>query len=98
MADASTESDAAAAAAQRRTTVVSIITASWLMVLMLGVGLAASSLGLISTGIESTGDVAAVVVTFLAVRLGARPAASTRSNLPDLTGRSTAEGALRFSS
>ena len=44
------------------------------MVLMLGVGLAASSLGLISTGIESTGDVVAAVVTFFAIRLGARPA------------------------
>ena len=62
------------AAGQQRTTVVSIITASSLMVLMLGVGLAASSLGLVSTGIESTGDVVAAVVTFFAVRLGARPA------------------------
>jgi cation diffusion facilitator family transporter len=59
---------------QQRTTVVSIITASLLMVLMLGVGLATSSLGLVSTGIESTGDVVAAVVTFFAVRLGARPA------------------------
>jgi cation diffusion facilitator family transporter len=66
--------DAAAAAGQRRTTLVSIVSASSLMVLMLGVGLAASSLGLISTGIESTGDVVAAVVTFFAVRLGARPA------------------------
>ncbi len=61
-------------AGQQRTTVVSIITASSLMVLMLGVGLATASLGLISTGIESTGDVVAAVVTFFAVRLGARPA------------------------
>lgn len=67
-------SEAADAAGQQRTTVVSIITASSLMVLMLGVGLAASSLGLVSTGIESTGDVVAAVVTFFAVRLGARPA------------------------
>lgn len=65
---------AADAADQQRTTVVSIITASSLMVLMLGVGLATASLGLISTGIESTGDVVAAVVTFFAVRLGARPA------------------------
>ena len=53
---------------------VSIITASSLMVLMLGVGIAASSLGLVSTGIESTGDVVAAVVTFYAVRLAAMPA------------------------
>ena len=75
MADTSVATARAAdAAGQRRTTVVSIITASALMVLMLGVGLAASSLGLISAGIESTGDVVAAVVTFFAVRLGARPA------------------------
>jgi cation diffusion facilitator family transporter len=61
-------------AGQQRTTVVSIVTASSLMLLMLGVGLASSSLGLVSTGIESTGDVVAAVVTFYAVRLGARPA------------------------
>jgi cation diffusion facilitator family transporter len=61
-------------AGQRRTTVISIITASSLMVIMLGVGIASASLGLISTGIESTGDVVAAVVTFFAVRLGARPA------------------------
>jgi cation diffusion facilitator family transporter len=62
------------AAGQQRTTVISIITASSLMVLMLGVGLAAESLGLVSTGIESTGDVVAAVVTFFAVRVGSRPA------------------------
>ena len=62
------------AAGQQRTTVISIITASSLMILMLGVGLAAKSLGLVSTGIESTGDVVAAVVTFFAVRLGSRPA------------------------
>jgi cation diffusion facilitator family transporter len=61
-------------AGQQRTTVVSIFTASSLMLLMLGVGLGTGSLGLVSTGIESTGDVGAAVVTFFAVRLGARPA------------------------
>ncbi len=44
------------------------------MVLKLGVGLASGSLGLISSGIESSGDVIAAVLTFFAVRLGARPA------------------------
>jgi cation diffusion facilitator family transporter len=43
-------------------------------VLMLGVGLITGSLGLISAGIESTGDVVAAVVTFFAVRLSRRPA------------------------
>jgi cation diffusion facilitator family transporter len=65
---------AADAAGQQRTTVVSIITASALMLMMLGVGIGTGSLGLISTGIESAGDVVAAVVTFFAVRLGARPA------------------------
>jgi len=62
------------ASGQRRTTIVSIITAASLMLLMLGVGLVTGSLGLVSAGIESTGDVVAAVVTFFAVRLGARPA------------------------
>jgi cation diffusion facilitator family transporter len=74
MTDAPAIPAAAEAAGQQRTTVVSIVSASSLMVLMLGVGLATASLGLISTGIESTGDVVAAVVTFFAVRLGARPA------------------------
>jgi cation diffusion facilitator family transporter len=61
-------------AGQRRTTIASIVAASFQMVLMLGTGLATGSLGLVSSGIESTGDVVAAVVTFFAVRLGARPA------------------------
>src|SRR5947209_7067819 len=44
------------------------------MGLKLGVGLATGSLGLISTGIESSGDVIAATLTFFAVRLGGRPA------------------------
>jgi cation diffusion facilitator family transporter len=58
----------------RRTTLVSIAAAGLLVVLKLGVGLATGSLGLISTGIESSGDVVAAVLTFFAVRLGGRPA------------------------
>jgi cation diffusion facilitator family transporter len=61
----------------RRTTIVSIIAAAFQMVLMLGTGLATGSLGLVSAGVESTGDVVAAVVTFFAVRLGARPADSS---------------------
>ena len=60
--------------AQRRTTLVSIAAASLLVALKLGVGLATSSLGLVSTGIESSGDVIAAVLTFFVVRLGGRPA------------------------
>jgi cation diffusion facilitator family transporter len=58
----------------RRTTLVSIAAAAVLVALKLGVGLATGSLGLISTGIESSGDVIAAVLTFFAVRLGGRPA------------------------
>ncbi len=58
----------------RRTTLVSIAAAGLLVALKLGVGLATGSLGLISTGIESSGDVVAALLTFFAVRLGGRPA------------------------
>lgn len=64
-------------AGQRRTTIVSILAAAFQMVLMLGAGLVTGSLGLVSAGVESTGDVVAAVVTFFAVRLGARPADSS---------------------
>ena len=56
------------------TTLVSIAAAALLVALKLGVGLATNSLGLISAGIESSGDVLAAVLTFFAVRLGGRPA------------------------
>src|SRR5271165_3967623 len=59
---------------KRRTTLVSIAAAGVLVVLKLGVGLATGSLGLVSSGIESSGDVIAAVLTFFAVRLGGRPA------------------------
>ena len=59
---------------QRATTLVSIVVASLLVTLKLGVGLVSASLGLISSGIESSGDVIAAALTFFAVRLGGRPA------------------------
>src|SRR2546423_198035 len=59
---------------QRRTTVISVAAALLLVGLKLGVGLATGSLGLISSGIESSGDVVAAILTFSAVRLGGRPA------------------------
>jgi cation diffusion facilitator family transporter len=58
----------------RRTTLVSIAAAGLLVALKLGVGLATGSLGLLSAGIESSGDVIAATLTFFAVRLGGRPA------------------------
>ncbi len=58
----------------RRTTLVSIGVAAVLVALKLGAGLATNSLGLISAGIESSGDVLAAVLTFFAVRLAGRPA------------------------
>ncbi|MEA2445091.1 MAG: hypothetical protein QOJ12_2383, partial [Thermoleophilales bacterium] len=66
-----------AAAGQRRTAVASIFAAALLVLLKLVTGLLTGSLALISAGIESSGDVIAAVVTFFAVRLGARPADST---------------------
>jgi cation diffusion facilitator family transporter len=62
------------AAVQRRTTLVSIAAAALLVALKLGVGLLTGSLGLISSGIESSGDVVSAILTFFAVRLGGRPA------------------------
>lgn len=59
---------------QRRTALVSIGAAAVLVVLKLGTGLLTDSIGLISAGIESSGDVVAAVLTFFAIRLGARPA------------------------
>jgi cation diffusion facilitator family transporter len=57
-----------------RTALVSIAAATFLVVLKLGTGLVSGSLGLISAGIESSGDVVAAVLTLLALRMGARPA------------------------
>src|SRR5215210_6513855 len=58
----------------RRTALVSIAAATVLVVLKLGTGLLTGSVGLISAGIESSGDVVAAVLTFFAIRLGVRPA------------------------
>jgi cation diffusion facilitator family transporter len=57
-----------------RTTLASIAAATLLVFMKLGVGLATGSLGLISAGIESSGDVIAAILTLFAVRLGGRPA------------------------
>jgi cation diffusion facilitator family transporter len=59
---------------QARTALTSIAAAAVLVGLKLGTGLATGSLGLISAGIESSGDVVAAVLTFFAIRLGGRPA------------------------
>ena len=64
----------ARSAGPRRTTLISIAVAAVLVALKLGAGLATGSLGLISAGIESSGDVLAAVLTFFAVRLAGRPA------------------------
>jgi cation diffusion facilitator family transporter len=62
------------ALARRRTTLASIAVATVLVAIKLGVGIATHSLGLVSAGIESSGDMLAAVLTFFAVRLGGRPA------------------------
>ncbi len=61
-------------AVAQRTTIVSIVAAGLLVILKLGAGLLAGSLGLISAGIESSGDVVAATLTFFAVRLARQPA------------------------
>ncbi len=60
--------------AQARTALVSIAAATVLVALKLGTGIISGSLGLVSAGIESSGDVVAAVLTFFAIRLGVRPA------------------------
>ena len=55
---------------------MSVFAAATLVVLKLGTGLVTGSLGLVSAGIESSGDVVAAVLTLVAIRLGGRPADS----------------------
>ena len=59
---------------RRRTALMSVFAAAVLVVLKLGSGLLTGSLGLVSAGIESSGDVVAAVLTLFAVRLSGRPA------------------------
>jgi cation diffusion facilitator family transporter len=61
-------------AGQHRTALMSVFAAAALVVLKLGTGLVTGSLGLVSAGIESSGDVVAAILTVFAVRLGGRPA------------------------
>jgi len=58
----------------QQTTIVSVGMAAALVALKLGVGLATHSLGLVSAGIESSGDVVAAALTVFAVRVAGRPA------------------------
>jgi hypothetical protein len=64
----------AAAKGQASTALVSVAAATLLVVLKLGTGILTGSLGLISAGIESSGDVVAAVLTVFAIRLSGRPA------------------------
>jgi cation diffusion facilitator family transporter len=59
---------------QSRTALMSIGAAAVLVALKLGTGIVAGSLGLVSAGIESSGDVVAAVLTFFAIRFAVRPA------------------------
>lgn len=65
---------AAGAAGQSRTALMSIGAAAVLVALKLGTGIVAGSLGLVSAGIESSGDVIAAILTFFAIRFAVRPA------------------------
>jgi cation diffusion facilitator family transporter len=62
---------------ESRTALVSIAAAALLVALKLGTGILTGSLGLVSAGIESSGDVVAAVLTYFAIRLGGRPADET---------------------
>jgi cation diffusion facilitator family transporter len=59
---------------QSRTALISVAAATVLVALKLGTGIATGSLGLISAGIESSGDVIAAILTVFAIRLAGRPA------------------------
>src|SRR6516225_7735160 len=59
---------------ESRTALVSIGAAGVLVALKLGTGILSGSLGLVSAGIESSGDVVAAVLTFFAIRFAVRPA------------------------
>src|SRR3954451_14857262 len=63
--------------AQSRTALASIAAATLLVLLKLVTGILTGSLGLISAGIESSGDVVAAAMTYFAIRLGGRPADET---------------------
>jgi cation diffusion facilitator family transporter len=65
---------AEASPSQSRTALMSIGAAALLVALKLGTGIAAGSLGLVSAGIESSGDVVAAILTFFAIRFAVRPA------------------------
>jgi cation diffusion facilitator family transporter len=69
--------DAAARVGEGRTALVSVLAAAGLVVLKLGTGLLSGSLGLVSAGIESSGDVVAALLTLMAIRIGGRPADSS---------------------
>jgi cation diffusion facilitator family transporter len=58
----------------RRTALVSVVAAVFLIVLKLGAGLAAHSLGLISEALHSGTDLVAALLTFFAIGVAVRPA------------------------
>jgi cation diffusion facilitator family transporter len=72
--EAEREAQAEEAAGQSRTALISIAAAGVLVALKLGTGIVAGSLGLVSAGIESSGDVVAAILTFFAIRFAVRPA------------------------
>jgi cation diffusion facilitator family transporter len=61
-------------AAPQRTAMISLGAAAVLVALKLGVGIATTSLSLISAGFESSGDVLAALITYFAVSVALRPA------------------------
>ncbi len=62
------------AGTKTRTALVSVAAATLLVGLKLITGIVSGSLGLVSAGIESSGDVLAAILTLVAIRVGGRPA------------------------
>jgi cation diffusion facilitator family transporter len=62
---------------KQRTAAVSIVAATALVLLKLITGFATGSLGLVSAGVESMGDVVAAIMTFFAIRIAGKPADET---------------------
>jgi cation diffusion facilitator family transporter len=62
------------AGTKTRTASVSVFAAAVLVALKLVTGLVIGSLGLVSAGIESSGDLVAAILTLVAIRIGGRPA------------------------
>jgi cation diffusion facilitator family transporter len=63
----------------QRVATTSLLAAALLVALTLGTGLVVGSLGLVSAGVESSGDIIAAVLTLFALKISKRPADSNHN-------------------